>query len=93
MNQISEPPTTYGGSWTGKKLEILARYLDAYTRALKNQPFKLLYIDAFAGTGFVEFQDDDAKYLIDGSAAIAANVNDKPFDSLVFVEKRHEPLS
>ena len=87
MNKIAEPVTSYGGLWTRKKLEILEKYLDAYTTALKNQPFNLIYIDAFAGTGYVEFQDEDAKYLIDGSAAIAANINDKPFDRLIFIEK------
>ena len=41
----------FGGQWTIEKLDILGRYLDAYTTALKNQPFKLVYIDAFAGHG------------------------------------------
>ena len=87
MNQISEPPTTYGGPWTREKLNILGSYLNAYTTALKKWNFKLIYIDAFAGTGYVEFQDEDVKYLIDGSAAIAAKINDKPFDKLIFIEK------
>ena len=26
-------------------------YLDAYTTALKSQPFQLIYVDAFAGEG------------------------------------------
>ena len=86
MTQFSEPGTTYGGSWTLEKLKILESYLDAYTTALKNKSFKLLYIDAFAGTGYVEFEDEDVKYLIDGSAAIAARINDKPFDRLIFIE-------
>ena len=34
-----------------QKLGILEAYLDAYTTALKNQPFELVYVDAFAGTG------------------------------------------
>ncbi len=90
MNQLGEPVTSYGGPWTQKKLEILERYLDAYTTALKNQPFKLMYIDAFAGTGYVESQQDqdaDVEYFIRGSAAIAANIDDKQFDKLIFIEK------
>ena len=87
MNQISEPPTTYGGSWTEKKLEILEKYLDAYTTALKKQDFNLIYIDAFAGTGYVEPQDKDAKDFIRGSAARAVGINDKAFDKLIFIEK------
>ncbi len=46
--------TSFGGPWTKEKLAILNKYLDAYTTALKNQPFHLIYIDAFAGTGEVE---------------------------------------
>ena len=42
----------FGGVWTEQKLERVAKYLRAYTTALKNQPFELLYIDAFAGTGY-----------------------------------------
>ena len=43
--------TSYGGEWTLKKLEIIYQYLDRYTTALKNQPFQLIYVDAFAGDG------------------------------------------
>lgn len=86
MNLISEPPTTYGGSWTEKKLEILERYIDAYTTALKNKPFQLIYIDAFAGTGYVETQDKDANDFINGSAARAVGITDKAFDKLIFIE-------
>ena len=42
----------FGGRWTEEKLEILRKYLQAYNTALKNQPFKRVYIDAFAGTGY-----------------------------------------
>ena len=87
MNQISEPVTNYGGQWTLEKLNILESYLIPYTTALKKQNFKLMYIDAFAGTGYVEFQDEDAKYLIDGSAARAVGINNKAFDKLIFIEK------
>jgi three-Cys-motif partner protein len=46
----------FGGDWTQAKLEILRRYLAAYTKVLKdkpsaNDPFRKAYIDAFAGTG------------------------------------------
>lgn len=47
----------FGGQWTDQKLEILDRYLTAYTTALKDKPtadrpFRKAYIDAFAGTGY-----------------------------------------
>ncbi len=54
MSSSVLPPSQYqrfGGTWTKKKLEVLGKYLNAYTQALKNQHFKLLYIDAFAGYG------------------------------------------
>jgi hypothetical protein len=48
----SETAHRFGGNWTARKLEILRRYFVAYTTALKKQPFKTAYIDAFAGTGY-----------------------------------------
>ncbi len=47
----------FGGEWTSQKLEILAKYLQSYTLALKNKPtdaspFRKAYIDAFAGSGY-----------------------------------------
>ena len=86
-NRIAEPIASYGGEWTHQKLDILEDYLNAYTTALKKQDFQLLYIDAFAGTGYVELQEQDAKYFIRGSAARAVEINDKAFDRLIFIEK------
>src|SRR5690348_13935074 len=43
---------SFGGDWTSKKLAVVEKYLSAYLDALKNQPFKTAYIDAFAGTGY-----------------------------------------
>ena len=44
---------TFGGNWTSDKLRILEDYLKAYTTALKKQSFLLWYVDAFAGSGYV----------------------------------------
>ena len=50
----------FGGRWTEQRLEILGRYLDAYTTALKNQRFTLYYVDGFAGAGsYAEAVEDD----------------------------------
>lgn len=48
---------SFGGDWTSTKLDVLAKYLTAYTTALKDKPsaerpFRKAYIDAFAGTGY-----------------------------------------
>ena len=84
----------FGGGWTEQKLNILENYLDDYTKALKNKGFRLIYIDAFAGSGSIlgklgsqQDETDDAKSLIMGSAARAIKVDNKHFDKLIFVEK------
>ena len=95
--------TSFGGSWTLEKLDILQRYLDAYTTALKNRPFRLIYVDAFAGEEAFRlnaelYQDDydDLRALYEGSARIALGIQDKPFDNLIFSEtdqQRFEALA
>lgn len=42
----------FGGSWTSRKLDVLARYLEAYATALSRQTFRKGFVDAFAGTGY-----------------------------------------
>ena len=89
----------FGGEWTREKLEILGQYLKEYTTVLKNQGFNLTYVDAFAGAGVwtprarhedvYDYVDDDySEYreVVKGSAAIALEIDDKPFDRLVFME-------
>ena len=85
----------FGGDWTSEKLNILESYLDAYTTALKNQPFSLMYIDAFAGTGAIILptEDPDAQAFIAGSASRAIAIKEKPFDRLVFVERNRRRYS
>jgi len=39
------------GPWAKEKLDALARYLDFYTKVLKNQPWQTIYLDAYAGGG------------------------------------------
>lgn len=77
----------FGGPWTLIKLQVLEKYLKAYTTALKNQRYQLLYIDAFAGSGDVDMVDGhyDVKYA--GSARIAL-ANTPAFDSVIFIEKK-----
>lgn len=94
---------SFGGQWTQKKLAKVSSYLTAYTNALKNKPFTLIYIDAFAGTGyrtmeksssfgFGIFDDqvgDDIRAFHDGSAKIALQ-NDPRFDKYYFIEQDAE---
>ena len=96
MNDIAKgrPSQQFGGQWTIDKLNILESYLDAYSTALKDQQFKLMYIDVFAGTGLIELpgRDDDAEVqdFVSGSAERAIKIADKPFDKLTFVEKNQK---
>ena len=78
-------PQPFGGAWTAKKLDALASYLDAYTTALKNQTFDLVYLDAFAGDGY--WRPKSSEEVYDGSPRIALKVDDKSFDKVVLIEK------
>lgn len=86
-------------TWTKSKLDKVEKYLKAYVTALKNQKFQLVYIDAFAGTGYVTkkveqssqllFEPNEVlnlKYFIDGSARLALQV-EPPFHKYIFIEK------
>lgn len=81
----------FGGPWTEEKLDVLREYINFYTIALKNsptpsRPFRLVYIDAFAGTGHckVRAEGDDHR-TIPGSACIALD-NALPFSRYHFIE-------
>ena len=83
---------TFGGKWTEEKLNILENYLDAYTTALKDKHYKLIYIDAFAGSGRIRLTDDgnnlsDINNFVRGSAERALSIKNKSFDRLIFIEK------
>lgn len=84
----------FGGRHTEQKLAALESYLQAYAKALKNQPFGRAFLDAFAGTGKVELQAQstpllgsvDAERFIEGSAQRALRC-DPPFDEYIMIEK------
>jgi len=91
----------FGGSWTQEKLELLSKYLRAYTKIFTRNPkasfFETTYIDAFAGTGtlpapeaplvvfFPELLEGVEEYQ-KGSVRRALEVN-PPFDHYIFIEK------
>lgn len=84
----------FGSLHTIQKLDVLARYLSAFTTALKNQNFRLIYVDAFAGTGEFRLPVDapllqnvqEVALVVEGSVRRALQVT-PPFDRYVFVEK------
>ncbi|MDE2684848.1 MAG: three-Cys-motif partner protein TcmP [Chloroflexota bacterium] len=92
----------FGGTWTQNKLQILRGYLESYTTALKKQDFNLVYVDAFAGTGYInpnspdekqaqpvwgEELDEEAREFFKGSTRLALEVADRPFDKFLFIEQ------
>ena len=76
-------------------LSVVRTYLKMYATALKNQPFRRLYIDAFAGTGDRTDKRRSTLPLLDlpefeavakGSARLALEV-DPPFDRYILIER------
>jgi three-Cys-motif partner protein len=91
----------FGGPWTVEKLNALSGYLAGYAQALKNQPFRRWYIDAFAGTGDRAAKRQEAASLMEipeldvmtkGSARVALEI-EPPFDRYIFIEKRRRRSS
>jgi len=90
----------FGGGWTKTKLEVLKKYLVAYTTILKKTPYKIAYIDAFAGIGYIKnkkinqeenlfgdeiYTDEEVQEYIKGSAKISLEVEPQ-FDKYIFIE-------
>ena len=77
----------FGGNWTEKKLNSLKKYVLAYEKVMKKQSFKLLYIDAFAGSGYREPKEEGyIKKFQKGSPLIILE-NTQIFDKYIFIEK------
>lgn len=84
----------FGGIHTDEKLNKLEHYLKSYSTALKNQKFRLIFFDAFAGTGDIQIGDEapllqqgeEYEPFIRGSAHRALRLG-AVFDQYVFVEK------
>jgi three-Cys-motif partner protein len=80
----------FGGGWTAIKLEVLNRYLESYNIALQHKPtvrnpFKRIFIDAFAGTGECAIKLDGKTVRINGSAKLALELS-PGFDDHFFVD-------
>jgi len=79
----------YWGFWTKGKLDLLRRYLDAFTATTKYKSTSVTYLDLFGGQPQNKERLTDAD--LDGSARIALSVDDPPFATLRFFEM--EPLA
>lgn len=95
---VNKKKQRFGGSWTERKLELLGKYLSAYTIALRYSPtpanpFKPIYIDAFAGKGHCYIKDDlDEIIETAGSARVALEIP-RPFFHYYFIEKDGDKLA
>jgi three-Cys-motif partner protein len=97
----SETRNIFGGDWTREKLQMLENYLSAYTTIMKDQPFRFGYIDAFAGTGYIQEEpegdeqtlfpvvEEEERQFLEGSVRTALEV-EPPFNAYVFVEQDEE---
>lgn len=82
----------FGGGWTSEKLAALRDYLRFYCVALSKQPYRLIYIDAFAGTGRCRIKSGaGGEKVIDGSARIALDCS-PGFQDYKFIEPKRKHI-
>lgn len=95
---------TFGGGWTEEKLELLTKYLKAYLTIFTRNPrarlLHTVYVDAFAGAGYIrrrqkdpnqidlfeELAADDAQEFMKGSAVRALELS-PGFGEYLFIER------
>jgi three-Cys-motif partner protein len=63
----------FGSAHTEEKLGKLEEYLKVYSTALKHQKFRLIYFDAFAGTGDIQVAAESS--LLNEVASIARSLS------------------
>ena len=88
MKIFSRKQKPFGGEWTKQKLDSLKQYVLAYEKVMKHQRFKLLYIDAFAGSGYREMEPaaGHISNFQKGSPLIMLE-NTQRFNEYIFIEK------
>ena len=81
----------FGGPWTKKKLVCVKDYVIAYEKVMQKQSFTLLYIDAFAGSGYKIRKEDerDIRDFQKGSPQIILE-NTHLFHKYIFIEKHRK---
>lgn len=100
----------FGGDWTAAKLQVLRLYLEKYN-AIFSKPeskasyFHTIYIDAFAGTGYIAASSDnddpedslglfpefakEHEEFLKGSATLALDL-EPGFSEYIFIDKKTE---
>jgi three-Cys-motif partner protein len=98
----------FGGAWTQQKLQVLGKYLHAYTKIFTKNPqarsYVTTYVDAFAGTGVIRRPalgglaklipgiTEAEEEFRKGSVKRALEVK-PPFDKYVLIEKNARKCS
>ena len=104
MEEHGKSIMTLGGSWTREKLKALEDYLKAYLTIMKGNKkarfYKVIYVDAFAGCGYLKIGPEveyikpileaEVQNYLKGSTKIALEASykrtEEGFDEYVFVE-------
>ena len=87
---MQEPLNKFGGFWTQHKIEIFIKYLFAYLEIMKNQRFKLIYFDGFAGCGRIEPENsglEENKFIESVALQVLGMDHSKLFDIYYMVDK------
>lgn len=82
----------FGGDWSDKKLLALREYLSSWALVLKNSDFKKVYIDAFAGAGIQEIEDNAEQSAYRHGSPFIALETRPHFNEFVFIEKNQGKL-
>jgi three-Cys-motif partner protein len=93
---------SWGGSWTDQKLDAFAKYVDAYLTIMNKYrdkfDWRLIYFDAFAGSGKRCFSDKDKQMpqlfdiihdeenIYQGAAERVIRIEQRGFDYYYFIE-------
>jgi three-Cys-motif partner protein len=92
---------TFGGHWSIHKVLTVERYLKSYRNVFKSWPhIRLIYIDAFAGSGSFAFKTGVDSPLFDetrsatehAGSAMRALAVEPPFDHLFFIDRKAKNL-
>lgn len=87
---MQQPLNQFGGFWTQQKIEIFVKYLFAYLEIMKQQPFKLIYFDGFAGCGRIEPEDsgiENDNFIESVALQVLRMDHPKLFDIYYMVDK------
>lgn len=88
MSKLGDEGEDIIGRWSEEKLDLLTKYLKAYSVIMNEQKEQWLrayyYIDAFAGSVRPKSKEDEQRY-IDGSPLRALQI-EPPFDGYWFVD-------